>query len=239
MPAPQPRPTAVSPRAILYFAIFLFAVAAGAYEVEQLIFVPMREKQMKIEELEAKKRALEETIARLKQSTRRAQVYVLDQGSDEKGKWTQFRFVELTPDGQPLNAGRTLKLPGDEIYFDAMVIKFDDKFVEQGDKLKGQALLLFRRIFSNKLKPDDGEILDKNGEMPEVYAAKNAPTKLEQDLWTNFWKLANDPESAKKFGVRALQGDAPYTKLEKDRFYIIELRATGELTITSPVGLGK
>src|SRR5207253_2352333 len=114
---------------------------------------------------------------------------------------------------------------------DRLVVKFEDDFVTAGDALKGKALLLFRRIFSDRRRPAEGEVLDREGQIPQSYAAERAPTAFERELWARFWELANDPGEAKKRGVRALHGEAVSTRLRKDRVYSITLRSTGELTI--------
>ena len=80
-------------------------------------------------------------------------------------------------------------------------------------------------------RPAEGHVLDREGQMPQTYAAERAPTAFERELWARFWELANDPEEAKRRGVRALHGEAVSTRLRKDRSYTITLRSTGELTI--------
>jgi hypothetical protein len=134
--------------------------------------------------------------------------------------------------GKPVNASWELTLPGQEVYFDTLVIKFDDHFVEQGDPIKGSALMLFRRIFSSTMRAEDGFVIDKEGQAPEVYAERQKPSEFEKDLWKRFWDLANDEKLAKERGVRAIHGDAPYMRLEPDRVYEICLRSTGEVIIT-------
>jgi len=51
-------------------------------------------------------------------------------------------------------------------------------------------------------------------------------------LWKRFWELANNEDLARKQGVRAIHGDAPYVRLEPDRMYEVSLRSTGEVVIT-------
>src|SRR5262247_2236480 len=157
---------------------------------------------------------------------------VLAQGPGPEGHVrTRVRFTELDSQGGSVGESRELLLDGEEVYVDALVIKFEDTFVTAGDALKGKALLLFRRIFTDRRRPAGGEGLDREGQMPQSYAAERAPTAFERDLWARFWELANDPEEAKKRGVRALHGEAVSTRLLKDRIYTITLRSTGELTI--------
>jgi hypothetical protein len=112
------------------------------------------------------------------------------------------------------------------------VIKFDDHFVEQGDPIKGGALMVFRRIFSSTMRAQDGFAIDQEGEVPEVYAERPAASEFEKDLWKRFWELANDEKLAKARGVRAIHGDAPYMLMEPERVYEICLRSTGEVIIT-------
>jgi hypothetical protein len=223
------------------WSVALVAVgSASVYLGYELIVQPRREMQDQIRKqtetigkLEQDKLRLEAYLKILKHIDRRARVEVLKQAKDPKGALqTTIRFTETDGDGKPLAVSRELTLPGQEVYFDTMVIKFDDHFVEQGDPLKGQALMLFRRIFSSTMRAEDGVVIDVEGQAPEVYAERQAPSAFEKDLWKRFWELANDEKQAKAHGVRAIHGDAPYMRLEPDRVYEISLRSTGEVIIT-------
>jgi hypothetical protein len=117
------------------------------------------------------------------------------------------------------------------VYVDALVIKFEDEFVTAGDALKGRSLLLFRRIFGDRHRPVEAHVLDREGQMPQVYAAERAPSAFERELWAQFWMLANDPAEARRRGVRALHGEAVSTRLRPGAIYGVTFRSTGELTI--------
>jgi len=120
-----------------------------------------------------------------------------------------------------------------QVFFRSLlVIKFDDHFIEQGDPVKGGALMVFRRVFSSTMRAEDGFVIDKEGQVPEVYAERQATSEFEKDLWRRFWDFANDEKLARERGVRAIHGDAPYMRLEPDRVYEICLRSTGEVIIT-------
>ena len=95
-----------------------------------------------------------------------------------------------------------MTLPGQEVYFDTLVIKFDDHFVEQDDPVKGRALMLFRRIFSSTMRAEDGYVIDTDGQVPQVYADRQTPSSFEKDLWKRFWEIANNEKLAKESGVR-------------------------------------
>jgi len=219
--------------------VFVAAAGGGAYLADRLVLEPGRaiqrqlaERDAQIRELSARNQALEAAVRLLRNTERRARLVVLDQTPGPEGhQRTRIRFTELDAQGDPVGEPRELALDGDEIYVDTLVIKFEDDFVTAGDALKGKALLLFRRIFSDRRRPAEGEVLDREGQIPQSYAAERAPTAFERELWARFWELANNPEEAKKRGVRALHGEAVSTRLRKDRVYSITLRSTGELTI--------
>jgi len=229
------------PIQLFVWSLGLAAVAAvSVYLSYELVIVPRRALQDQIREqketivkLQQEKERLEAYLKILKHVDRRARVEVLKQVKDQQGNLqTTIRFTETDDTGKPISASRDLTLPGQEVYFDTLVIKFDDHFVEQGDPLKGQALMLFRRVFSSNMRAEDGFVIDREGQAPEVYAGREAPSSFERDLWKRFWELANDEKLAKERGVRAIHGDAPYMRLEPDRVYEVLLRSTGEVIIT-------
>lgn len=229
------------PVRLFVWSLLLAAVgAAGVYLAYELVVKPrqalhdqIREQKETILRLEQDKERLETYLKILKLIERRARVEVLRQEKDQQGNLeTTIRFTEIDDSGNPITVPREMTLPGKEVYFDTLVIKFEDHFVEQGDPLKGRALMLFRRIFSSTMRAEDGFVIDVEGQVPEVYAEHQAPSDFEGELWKRFWEIANDEKLAKKFGVRAIHGDAPYMRMEPDRVYEIRLRSTGEVIIT-------
>src|SRR5207248_10430286 len=92
--------------------------------------------------------------------------------------------------------------------------------------------MLFRRVFSSTMRAEDGFVIDRDGQAPEVYSEGHDPSAFEKELWKRFWELANNEKLAKEHGVRAIHGDAPYMRLEADRVYEVCLRSTGEVIIT-------
>lgn len=227
-------------QSFLWSVILIAVAAASTYLAYEFVVVPrraieaqLREQKQTIVKLEQDKQRLEAYLLILKHVDRRARIEVLRQSKDAQGNLeTAIRFTETDDSGKPISASRDLTLPGQEVYFDTLVIKFDDHFVEQGDPLKGQALMLFRRIFSSNMRAQDGFVIDPEGQPPEIYAGEQGPSAFEHDLWKRFWELANDAQLAQQHGVRAIHGDAPYMRLEPDRVYEILLRSTGEVIIT-------
>ena len=225
------------------FAVSIVLVAfaaASVYLSYELVVKPrlalqeqIREQKGTILKLEQEKQRLEVYLKILKHIDRRARVEVLRQVKDQQGNLqTTIRFTEVDDAGKPINISRELTLSGQEVYFDTLVIKFDDHFIEQGDPVKGGALMVFRRIFSSTMRAEDGFVIDTEGQVPEVYAERRATSEFEKDLWKRFWDLANDEKLARERGVRAIHGDAAYMRLDPDRVYEICLRSTGEVIIT-------
>ena len=223
------------------WSVVLVAVAAaGVYLAYELVVKPQRALQDQISEqketilkLEQEKQRLEAYLKILKHVDRRARIEVLRQAKDQQGNLqTTIRFTEIDDAGKPMSVSRELTLPGQEVYFDTLVIKFDYHFIEQGDPFKGRALMLFRRVFSSTMRAEDGFVIDIEGQAPQAYAEQQAPSAFEKELWRRFWELANDEKLAKERGVRAIHGDAPYMRLEPDRVYEVCLRSTGEVIIT-------
>jgi hypothetical protein len=225
--------------ALLWAVLLVGAGSGGIYVADRMVFAPSREMERRLAERDAQIRALTEraqaleaAVRLLRHTERRARIVVLDQGPGPEGHLvTRIRFSELTSNGDPVGEPREFSVTGDEVYVDTLVIKFEDEFITAGDALKGRSLLLFRRIFGDRLRPVDAHVLDREGQMPQAYAAEKAPSAFERELWAQFWTLANDPAEAKRRGVRALHGEAVSTKLRKAGVYAVTFRSTGELTI--------
>ncbi len=190
-----------------------------------------------LEASEARALELETALGLLKVDHRLAHIEVLDQavepgaapGEPEHVR-TRVRFTELDPDGRPLGEGRELVIEGKRVYVETLVIKFDDRFVEQGDSLRGTSVCLFKRLFGEDQRPNEGVALDAEGVQPLVYTG-DEPNPLHGLLWRRFWDYANDPELARSQGVRAIHGEAPFIEMRPGKTYRVELRASGGLTI--------
>lgn len=196
----------------------------------------------RIGELEGEVARLEQEVAKrelqLKFLRERRRVARIDQvvrtpdANAPGGAHTSFRFQEHGPDGKPAGPAQSFTVFGDVVYFDALVVKFDDAFVERNDLLKGSSLLLFRRVFGEHQAPADGFPLDAAGTRPHGYEPEpDAAPSFHQDLWSRFWEYAQQPEVAREAGVRAMHGEAPFMRLDPDREYEIELRTSEGLIL--------
>lgn len=177
------------------------------------------DKQVKI--LEVKRKLL-------KTDHRIAQITVVKQEPDANGQlYTDITFTEQNDEGQPIEEPRPFRLKGDMVYVDYWVVKFDDKYVEEADLLRGTSICLLRRIFSSKQEPDDAFPLDKVNSRPTAYSRGGAPNEFEEKIWHDFWEIANNPERAKELGIREIHGDAVSHKLVPGKKYRLMIRASG------------
>jgi len=119
------------------------------------------------------------------------------------------------------------------------VVKFDDKYIEQADIHRSTSLVLFRRIFGNQQKPDDGFALDAEGSNPRAYSSGGKTSDLERKVFGDFWKVANDKQKQMELGIRAAHGEAPNIKVEKGKSYRIMLRASGGVSLNPDMPVRK
>lgn len=185
--------------------------------------------QYKTEEIQR----LETSIQLLKTDQRLAKLEVLGLEKDDNGKVVKSKlaFTEMSADGEPLSDSKEFELPGDVIYVDNWIVKFDDIYIENGDVARGTSLCLFKRIFSEEQTPNEGFALDEVGMRPQAYSRGGELTDFEKELWADFWEFANDDEKAKNKGIRAANGEAVSIKVREGKTYQIELRASGGLSI--------
>jgi hypothetical protein len=187
--------------------------------------------QRQIERLEEKNQELERIRARLETDRRVARIVVTDQKTIAGQMKTTLLFVEYARDGSPLPA-KQFTIDGDEAHFDAEVIKFKDQYVESGDPLRGQSIMLFVRVYGADQAPDAGFPIDEPGKIPEIYRGADPEVSgFEQDLWNNFWKLYNDRDAREARGIRGLNGEGLYGQFLPGDLYTVTLRADGDGTI--------
>lgn len=177
---------------------------------------------------------LDTRLRLLKVDRRIAHLSVEEQRADpETGELTtRVAFVEVNDEGYPIGERREFDIKGDMVYIDHWVVKFEDKYVEEADIDRSTAIVLFRRIFGEFQEPSQGFTIDEVGSRPLAYGRGGAMSEFEERIWKDFWNIANNPEQAKKLGIRAAHGEAVSIKVEPGRRYQVQLRATGGLSIT-------
>jgi hypothetical protein len=189
--------------------------------------------ERKVEQLQEEKKQLQQIVKRLSEEKRVAEVLVTEQATVDGELHTTLIFVEYAKDGSPLPP-KSFSFVGKMAHIDAMVIKFDRGFVEENDALRGHSIALFTKIYGDKQSPAEASHIDEPGTIPSVYRGVDPRvSKFEQELWKNFWKLAEDPAFRQQHGVRVANGQGLWGPFEADKIYTITIESDGGLNMTS------
>ncbi|MFP4055307.1 MAG: hypothetical protein ACLF0G_00385 [Candidatus Brocadiia bacterium] len=187
-----------------------------------------------VEKLEAWNERLRTFVQRLTEESRVADVVILGREVDEGGvPVVTLSFTELDRGGRPLEP-RVVTVRGQEVYFDALVVKFLDQEVQEADPLRGKSLHLFRRVFGSAQAPRHGVLLDTAQEdgVPDFYRLSPQAADFERQLWSLFWHWVDEPQAAEENGVRVAQIEAVGVRpAEVGATYRITLEHDGGLSI--------
>ncbi|MBF0216989.1 MAG: hypothetical protein HQL30_08365 [Candidatus Omnitrophica bacterium] len=178
---------------------------------------------------------LKKIISRLEADSRVAEVMVTESSYDKVSKktTTTIKFLEYDVDGKPLEP-RYFTFRGNVIQFQSLVIRFDDKYIRAGDKLKGKSVYLFRKVFMLDGKNTEEYDLAAVDEVPSGYRVPGMnDERFEKELWMSFWEYALDPSKANKVGVKNAQIEAPGTMFKKGIIYTLKIEHDGGLRIDS------
>jgi hypothetical protein len=186
-----------------------------------------------VERLEEHKQQLEQIVQRLSAERRVADVLVVRQEMVDGVLQTELLFQEYARDGSLLPA-RYFTIQGSIAHIDAMVVKFERGFIEEGDALRGHNIVLFHKLYGDYQTPDEAHRIDEPGRIPEIYRGVDAKiSRFEQALWTNFWKLVEHEDYREQYGVRLAQGEGVWLRFHPDRLYTLTVESDGGLNIRS------
>lgn len=182
-----------------------------------------------IADLLKENRELREAISRL--TTEDTIGYAkIESQREENGKiFTTVRFVE-TERGNPHKRlfAKSFEVEGDILHFDALTVKFDNRYVQDG---RERALYLWRRIYGEFDTPSAARNIDTPGEAPERYRDFAAALRLRDQrvFWDAIWDLSNDPDRLQSLGVQAIHGSVAYRQLRPGVIYSFKISNTGQL----------
>jgi hypothetical protein len=218
-------------RSIIKLVVLVAVVTAGSIGV--YVYHAHNSVEAQLEREQQRTAELRQIVERLTSERRVADVMVTDQRKINGVLRTSIVFVEYGRDGAALPAKR-FTVDGNMIHIDALVVKFDGKFVEQNDPLRGHSVALFTRLFGDTQTPAQGFPIDQPGQVPAVYRDNDPKvSRFQQELWQNFWRLADDANYRNEMGVRIAQGEGPWRPFEPDHLYTITLESNGGLDIRS------
>lgn len=218
-------------RAIVKIVMLSVLVVGGAVGI--YVYQDRTSDSRKIEKLEEEKHELKQIVQRLSDEKRVAEVLVTDQNEVDDVLRTTLLFVEYAKDGSSLPP-KSFTIDGKTAHIDALVIKFERDFLKENDPLRGHSIALFTKLYGDQQSPASAEQIDAPGRIPDVYrGADPKVSAFEQELWNNFWKLAEDPQYRQRHGVRIANGQGVWGPFERDKLYTITIESDGGLNITS------
>jgi len=90
---------------------------------------------------------------------------------------------------------------------------------------------LWRRIYGEKMTPQDGFSIEEFGAEPSRYNGllNELPLKKREIFWSGIWDLANNPDKLAEYGITAIYGSVTYTQLRPGLIYIFRITPTGLL----------
>ena len=177
-------------------------------------------------------KVLNEIIGRLQADSRIAEVLVTGVNFDEKSKqtFTTIKFLEYTSSGKPLEP-KYFTFSGNIIQFQSLVIRFDDIYIRNGDKLRGKSAYLFLKAFMLDGKNTQEFDITPVNEIPAGYKMDDKVDSFEAELWKQFWTYALDSQKANGSGIKNAQIEAPGTLFVPGNIYTIKIEHDGGMRI--------
>ena len=205
----------------------MLIASVGAGIVAYFSRSPYKEAIMTIHKLLTENNELKQAITNLTEEDQIGYAKIISQEEKDGKLFTTIKFVETARnDHLKKILEKEYTIEGDIVHFDALIVKFENKMVTDG---KAKALYLWRRIYGEKMAPEDGFAIEEPGTEPQRYKdlLKTLPVEYSKLFWTNIWDLANDPNKLQEYGINAIFGDVLYFKMKKECIYIFKLSPTG------------
>lgn len=175
---------------------------------------------------------LRQMISRLQADSRIAEVLVTGVNFDEKSQqtFTTIKFLEYNSENKPLEP-KYFTFSGNIIQFQSLVIRFDDVYVRNGDKLRGKSAYLFLKAFMLDGKNTQEFMITLVNEIPAGYKIEGKNDPFEAQLWKKFWAYALEPKKDQFAGVKNAQIEAPGTLFVPGNLYTIKIEHDGGMRI--------
>jgi hypothetical protein len=182
-----------------------------------------------IRQLLTENKQLKQAITNLTTEEQIGYAKVIRQEPNDGKLFTTLRFVE-TDRNDKLHKilEKEYTIEGDVVHFDALIVKFGPQMVMDG---KARAMYLWRRVYGEKMPPEQGFAIEQLGQEPARYAEllKLLPAQHRQLFWEHIWDLAGNPESLRQYDIEAVYGNAVYTKLRPGLIYVFQITPSGQV----------
>lgn len=214
------------------FGVVVLALATIVTKDQFSVF-RIRELQSRIDALETEKAEMLLYAERIRAARRVAQVNVIEQDAEaEGGPVTVLHWQQIGTDGL-LGPAEVLTLRGTQVYFEAMVAKFEYDLIGRAAPGKSTNLAMFRRAFGDAQMPSTGHPLDHTDPMvrDDTGAMKRETSEADAAIRARFWELMDKPALAAEYGIRIVQCEAPSVRVKPGQIWEVTLDAAGGLNL--------
>ena len=183
-----------------------------------------------IEDLLNENEGLRTAISNLSQQRQIGYAKVLAQETREGQLYTRLLFVEVDPaDFTQHLLKKEYEVAGDVVHFDMLMVTFGDDLVRDG---KERAMYLWRRIYGEKMSPEEGFPIEIPGQPSPRYTELSEKLSIEdrQLFWEEIWQLSNNPKRLESLGIKAVFGNAVYRQLKPGLIYVFKVSNSGAIT---------
>ena len=148
---------------------------------------------------------------------------------------TTIKFLEYDVKGKPLKP-KFFTFKGNLIQFQTLVVRFDDKYIEEGHRMKGKSIYLFMKAFVLDGKNTQEFEITPREAVPDGYRISDAPNRFEKEVWRRFWTYALDPIQRARVGIKNAQIEAPGSVFVPGTIYTLIIEHDGGIRIdTRPI----
>ncbi len=217
-----------------YLGYFVYAkYVQPGFEAER-IRQAMNALQVRFDQQSEELAKTQTALKLIKVDHRKAFIKILEKGTEQNSGEPYFdvEFIEVDKAGRAISAPRQFRLRGSLMFVDSWVVKFDDKYIEQAEDLRGASLCVFKSIWGDIDGRKEGHSLDRvDGENRTAYETAEPMSEFERKIWEDFWEVANNPHRQAEMGIRANHGQVNYLRVEPGMVYEVDLRASDGLTL--------
>lgn len=182
-----------------------------------------------VERLLVENATLRQAISNLTDETQIGYAKVTAQETRDGALYTRILFVETDPDDITRRVlEKEYEIEGDVVHFDALIVKFTAPMVMEG---REKAMYLWRRVYGEKMRPEDGFAIQTPFAEPARYRAIGQKLSISERerFWNEIWDLSNDPKKLEAQGIQAIFGNVVYKRLRPGLIYVFKISAAGSI----------